>query len=62
MKVTLIIRERYDMTDAVLTEQLKKAGFKTIHLLETVGSIVGEIDEANLSNLDNIDAVAWVES
>ena len=60
-KITLIIRERYELNDPVLQQKLKMHGFVTSMVLDTIGSIVGEAREEQIKALEELDEVAGIE-
>ena len=60
-KVTILIREAFDVTDENLHKQLKHLGFQQKNVFETIGSIEGELPDTSIDSVKDLDAVAWIE-
>lgn len=60
-KVTILIREAFDVTDENLHKQLKRLGFQQKNVFETIGSIEGELPDTSIDSVKDLDAVAWIE-
>ena len=60
-KVTILIREAFDVKDEHLHKQLKRLGFHQNNIFETIGSIEGELPDTSIDSVKDLDAVAWIE-
>ncbi len=59
--MTVIIRERYDINDPSVRQQLQHQGFHVTQSLPSIGALVGEADEDRIPDLESLDCVGWIE-
>ena len=59
--ITIMIRERYDINDPSVRQQLHRQGFHITQSLPSIGALVGEAQAERIPDLESLDCVGWIE-
>ena len=59
--MTIMIRERYDINDPSVRQQLHRQGFHVTQSLPSIGALVGEANIERIPDLESLDCVGWIE-